>query len=42
MRKNDVTLSMFLWAISWNVEELNSNQQVAFKRTSLLVSDELP
>jgi hypothetical protein len=42
MRTNNVTLSTLLWAISWNVEELNSNQRVVFERTSLLVSDELP
>jgi hypothetical protein len=42
MRANNVMLSTLLWAISWNVEELNANQQVAFEWTSLLVSDKHP
>lgn len=42
MRSTDVTLSTLLWAVSWGVEELNSNHKVIFEHTSLLISDELP
>jgi hypothetical protein len=37
-----LNLPLFLWAISWNVPELTSNDQVHFARTALMVSDELP
>jgi hypothetical protein len=42
MRSHNITLSVLLWAVSWGVKELNSNHQVIFERTGLLVSDELP
>jgi len=41
MHSTDVTLSTLLWAVSWGVEELNSNHMVIFEHTSLLVSDKL-
>ena len=37
-----VNLPIFLWAISWNVEELISNARVRFARTTLMLSKELP
>jgi hypothetical protein len=42
MEELHVNLPIFLWAISWNVEELISNPQARFARTSLMISDELP
>jgi len=37
-----LNLPLFLWAISWNVPELVSNDRVRFARTALMLSDELP
>ncbi|KAF8234251.1 hypothetical protein L208DRAFT_1394424, partial [Tricholoma matsutake] len=37
-----LNLPLFLWAISWNVPKLISNNRVRFARTALMVSDELP
>ncbi|KAF8222270.1 hypothetical protein L208DRAFT_1524744 [Tricholoma matsutake] len=37
-----LNLPLFLWAISWNVPKLTSNNHVHFARTALMVSDELP
>ncbi|KAF8237484.1 hypothetical protein L208DRAFT_1421552 [Tricholoma matsutake] len=37
-----LNLPLFLWAISWNVLELTSNNCVCFARMALMVSDELP
>jgi len=42
MHSTDVTLSTLLWAVSWGVEEPNSNHMVIFECMNLLVSDELP
>jgi hypothetical protein len=42
MEELHVNLPIFLWAISWNVEELVSNPQVRFARTTLMHSEELP
>jgi len=37
-----LNLPLLLWAISWNVPELTSNDRVRFARTALMVSNELP
>lgn len=37
-----LNLPLFLWAISWNVPELISNNRVRYARTTLMVSVELP
>ena len=37
-----VNLPIFLWAISWNEENLVSNARARFARTALMLSDELP
>ena len=42
MDKLHLNLPLLLWAISWNVPELTSNNHVRFARTALMVSDELP
>ena len=45
MRANDIdlaTLLWALWAVSWNVDELNQDTLVSFERTSLMLSDDLP
>jgi hypothetical protein len=42
MEELHVNLPILLWAISWNVEELISNPQARFARTSLMISEELP
>jgi hypothetical protein len=42
MEELHINLPIFLWAISWNVEELVSNPQARFARTALMLSEELP
>jgi hypothetical protein len=42
MEELHVNLPILLWAISWNIEELISNSQARFAKTSLMISEELP
>ncbi|KAH9953951.1 hypothetical protein BC827DRAFT_1158994 [Russula dissimulans] len=42
MRSLGLNLPVFLWAISWNVNELTSDPTVAAERAALMVSKELP
>ena len=42
MEELHINLPIFLWAISWNVEELVSNPHARFARTTLMLSEELP
>jgi hypothetical protein len=42
MEELHVNLPIFLWAISWNVEELVSHPKARFARTTLMISEELP
>ena len=42
MKSVNINLPIFLWAISWNIEELSSDLNVAAERTALMHSDELP
>jgi hypothetical protein len=41
MEELHVNLPIFLWAISWNVEELVSHPKGRFARTTLMISEEL-
>ena len=42
MEELHINLPIFLWAISWNIEELVSNPHAWFARTTLMLSEELP
>ena len=42
MRSLGLNLPSFLWAISWNIDELTADSIVASERTALMVSEELP
>jgi hypothetical protein len=41
MREQGLNLPIFLWAISWNIDELTSDRAVAAERAALMKSQEL-
>jgi len=42
MDTQSLNLPLFLWALSWNDDNLIKNSKAHFARTALMVSDELP
>jgi hypothetical protein len=42
MKDVNLNLPIFLWAISWNIQELITDLTVTAERTALMLSDELP